>query len=131
MGVNTDRIRQMVENITAQEVVALLNAFAEAEDENVRWLFRMADIRDASGLGAKPMLDELPGEIAKIVERALAAEAREKRLRAALEQLVVAVDMQGSRVADGASMILDARTHAAHLLWPSPVTPSPPRSPKP
>lgn len=42
----------------------------EARDGESRWLLRVSAIREASGLGAKPMLDELPGEIAKIADRA-------------------------------------------------------------
>lgn len=42
---------------------------AEAEDENTRWLFRMADIRESSGIGVKPMLGEVPGALRAMRER--------------------------------------------------------------
>lgn len=42
----------------------------ESREGESRWLLRVSAIREASGLGAKPMLDELPGEIAKIAARA-------------------------------------------------------------
>lgn len=45
----------------------------ENADTIVRWCARMAEIREASGVGVKPMLDEVPGAIA---ERIAAAEAR-------------------------------------------------------
>ncbi|WP_338575806.1 hypothetical protein V8J38_11420 [Brevundimonas olei] len=42
---------------------------AEADEENTRWLFRMADIREASGIGVKPMLGEVPGALRAMRER--------------------------------------------------------------
>jgi len=39
---------------------------AEADEENNRWLVRMADVREASGIGMKPMLSEVPGELRKM-----------------------------------------------------------------
>lgn len=45
----------------------------ERDDTIVRWCARMAEIREASGVGVKPMLAEVPGAIA---ERFAAAEAR-------------------------------------------------------
>lgn len=39
---------------------------AEAEDENTRWAFRFAEVREAAGVGVKPMLSEVPGELRKM-----------------------------------------------------------------
>lgn len=36
---------------------------AEAEEENSRWAIRFADVREAAGIGVKPMLSEVPGEL--------------------------------------------------------------------
>lgn len=46
----------------------------ERDEADNRWIFRMAAIREASGLGDRPMLDELPAEIGKIAARAQSAE---------------------------------------------------------
>lgn len=42
---------------------------AEAEDESSRWAFRFAEVREAAGIGVKPMLSEVPGELLKMRER--------------------------------------------------------------
>ncbi len=39
---------------------------AEAEEESCRWVFRFAEVREASGIGVKPMLSEVPGELRKM-----------------------------------------------------------------
>lgn len=65
----------LIRNLEAQNEDAETRAteaerkLAEAEDENTRWLFRMADIREASGIGAKPMLGEVPGALRAMRER--------------------------------------------------------------
>lgn len=51
-------------------ILSLIEQLAEtrealelAESENARWLARIADIREAAGVGSKPMLSELPDAI--------------------------------------------------------------------
>jgi len=39
---------------------------AEAEDENARWAIRFAELRKAAGIGVKPMLSDVPGELRKM-----------------------------------------------------------------
>lgn len=51
-------------------------AEGERDDAIARWCIRMADVREASGIGVKPMLDEVPGAIK---ERIDAIEAKTKR----------------------------------------------------
>ena len=65
-------LRRVLAALRAQvERVRVLEG--ERDDTLVRWCARMAEIREASGVGMKPMLDEVPGAIA---ERIAAAEAR-------------------------------------------------------
>lgn len=52
----------------------------EAQAECARWLSRMADVREASGIGVKPMLSEIPAALA-------ALKADQDGLRAALEKI--------------------------------------------
>lgn len=65
----------------------------ERDEEIVRWCARMAEIREASGVGMKPMLDEVPGAIAERIAaaeaRAEAAERRAGELEGALETFAV------------------------------------------
>lgn len=65
-------LRRVLAALRAQaERVRVLEG--ERDEALVRWCARMAEIREASGVGVKPMLDEVPGAIA---ERIAAAEAR-------------------------------------------------------
>jgi hypothetical protein len=53
-----------------QAAAALTAKVQEAEESNARLLSLIADIRDASGVGAKPMLYELPAAIGRELEEA-------------------------------------------------------------
>ncbi|MDM8352849.1 hypothetical protein [Brevundimonas diminuta] len=39
---------------------------AEAEETSTRWAIRFAELRKAAGIGVKPMLSEVPGELRKM-----------------------------------------------------------------
>lgn len=59
--------------VTADMLVSSLKSdLSEARDANSRWALRYADIREAAGIGHKPMLSEVPDAI-----RALRAERDE------------------------------------------------------
>ena len=66
-------------------------AKAEVSEAVSRWCIRMADVREASGIGHKPMLDEVPGaikaRISEIEARAQAAETKLATLTEALEEI--------------------------------------------
>lgn len=51
-------------NISPAQVIALLDEIEGLEKEAARWVLRVSDIREASGVGAKPMLADLPQAIA-------------------------------------------------------------------
>lgn len=65
-------------------IIALLDEIAERSDENSRWLLRMADIREASGIGAGPMLDEVPDALRAMRATITRLEAELSAARAAL-----------------------------------------------
>lgn len=60
----------------------------EASDGVARWMIRMSKIREAAGVGSKPMLEELPGKIAAILTRAQAAEAALAALKAEVVEVL-------------------------------------------
>lgn len=63
-------------------------AKAEVSEAVSRWCIRMADVREASGIGHKPMLDEVPGAIkARISEIEARAQAAETKLATLTEAL--------------------------------------------
>ncbi|WP_303718052.1 hypothetical protein [Brevundimonas naejangsanensis] len=57
----SEQVRRMASALTEAE-----RKLAEAEDENARWAFRFAEVREAAGIGVKPMLSEVPGELLKM-----------------------------------------------------------------
>lgn len=71
----------------ASEIAGLKADLDESRDDVSRWIFRIADIRTASGLGVRPMLDELPGEIAKLAAAASQVPPLQSALDEALEGL--------------------------------------------
>jgi uncharacterized small protein (DUF1192 family) len=68
------------------EVERLTAELDEALEDSARWIVRMAAVREASGIGAKPMLGEIPAALAELKARAETAEREVERLKAALEQ---------------------------------------------
>ena len=68
-----------------QAAAALTAKVQEAEETNARLLSLIADIRQASGVGAKPMLDKLPVEIDRIVDERDVATAKVALMTEALE----------------------------------------------
>lgn len=95
----------------------------EANAENSRWLFRFADIREASGVGVKPMLTELPD--------AIKAEMDELRARVAeLEARAGEAEAENARLLnafDGLDLIPDDG-EGDHGLFPQAEIPTAPAS---
>lgn len=100
--------------IRASDVRSILSALSsereraeraeqERDDAIARWCIRMADVREASGVGVKPMLDEVPGAIKARIDaieaRAQAAEAKVKEAEETLRPFLAlarAVTVDGS-----------------------------------
>lgn len=80
----------------ADDMETVLAGLAEAQNESLRWMSRIADIRDGSGLGVVPMLSELPAAIAKrIAEAEAEAGGRDTGEQVSWEQAPTGVELWG------------------------------------
>lgn len=86
----TERLLAMHDRATEAE-----RKLAEANDESTRWALRFADVREAAGLGVKPMLDDVP--VALRAMRGRLAEAR-----GLLEPFAAMADVGDQRPGDDA-----------------------------
>jgi len=96
-------------------------AEAERDDAIARWCIRMADVREASGVGMKPMLDEVPGAIKARIDaieaRAQAAEAKVKELEAPFDWTAEdLVDLMAEAIMDAIDMDTNATDYARAAL---------------
>ena len=96
-------------------------AEAERDDAIARWCIRMADVREASGVGVKPMLDEVPGaikaRIAAIEARAQAAEAKVEELEAPFDWTAEdLVDLMAEAIMDAIDLDTSATDYARAAL---------------
>lgn len=60
----------------ADTIRALKTALDDESNAVARWIIRFSEVRSASGIGVKPMLDEVPAALAALKSRAEAAEAK-------------------------------------------------------
>lgn len=74
--------------LTADRIATLEASLADQRDENARWLSRMADVREASGLGTTPMLSEIPDALRALRDRAATLEDEVVDLKTTVRTLV-------------------------------------------
>lgn len=87
-------------------------ARADRDDTRSRWLIRMYHIREASGVGAKPMLDEVADAIR---ERISALQAEVEGLRGALEPFAELYDGNDSDLTDGVDGVVTAAMYQSEI----------------
>lgn len=123
-GISTPVLREDLNNILlalSSERERAEMAEAERDDAIARWCIRMADVREASGVGVKPMLDEVPGaikaRIAAIEARAQAAEAKVKELEAPFDWTAEdLVDLMAEAIMDAIDIDTNATDYARAAL---------------
>ena len=96
-------------------------AEAERDDAIARWCIRMADVREASGVGVKPMLDEVPSAIKARIDaieaRAQAAEAKVEELEAPFDWTAEdLVDLMAEAIMDAIDLDTSATDYARAAL---------------
>ena len=91
----------------------------ERDDAIARWCIRMADVREASGVGVKPMLDEVPGAIKARIDAIEAKVKQAERLIAKARTLSDTLKAYGYPVSAAhwanASGQMSVQARALHL----------------
>ncbi len=61
-----DHVAESLADEAARRLTEAERKLAEAEETSTRWAIRFAELRKAAGIGVKPMLSDVPGELRKM-----------------------------------------------------------------
>lgn len=61
-----DHVAESLADEAARRITEAERKLAEAEETSTRWAIRFAELRKAAGIGVKPMLSDVPGELRKM-----------------------------------------------------------------
>jgi NADH:ubiquinone oxidoreductase subunit D len=132
---------KFIAHFNPERVLAMLAEIEEASEDYARWITRMSEIREASGIGVKPMLGEIPAALAELRKAKEVAEAERdeaNRKRAIAENLhaaeikftdaaterAVAAEARATRMEEALTGIADdymtsEKHHSGYVLIPT------------